>query len=55
MAQLLILSSAADTDVLPALGLLSHRVRVIPAEPVALVNAPTSDLVFVDGDLVHER
>lgn len=49
MAQLLILSSAADTDVLPALGLLSHRVRVIPAEPAALVNAPTSDLVFVDA------
>lgn len=49
MAQLLILSSAADTDVLPALGLLSHRVRVIPAEPVSLVNAPTSDLVFVDA------
>jgi len=49
VAQLLILSSAADTDVLPALGLLSHRVRVIPAEPAALVNAPTSDLVFVDA------
>ncbi|MCS0498782.1 response regulator transcription factor [Protaetiibacter mangrovi] len=49
MAQLLILSSAADTDVLPALGLLSHRVRVIPAEPASLVNAPTSDLVFVDA------
>ncbi|QNO37933.1 response regulator transcription factor [Protaetiibacter sp. SSC-01] len=49
MAQLLILSSAADTDVLPALGLLSHRVRVIPAEPAALVNAPTADLIFVDA------
>jgi DNA-binding response OmpR family regulator len=35
--------------VLPALGLLSHRVRVIPAEPAALVNAPTSDLVIVDA------
>ena len=49
MAQLLILSSAADTDALPALNLLSHRVRTIPAEPVSLVNAPTSDLVFVDA------
>ncbi|MFT4028489.1 MAG: response regulator transcription factor [Protaetiibacter sp.] len=49
MAQLLILSSAADTDVLPALGLLSHRVRVIPAEPASLVNAPTADVVFVDA------
>jgi len=49
VAQLLILSSAADTDALPALNLLSHRVRTIPAEPVSLVNAPTSDLVFVDA------
>ncbi|QEO09353.1 response regulator transcription factor [Protaetiibacter larvae] len=49
LAQLLILSSAADTDVLPALNLLSHRVRAIPAEPASLVNAPTSDLVFVDA------
>ena len=49
VAQLLILTSAADTDVLPAVGLLSHRVRVIPAEPASLVNAPTCDLIFVDA------
>lgn len=49
MAQLLILSSAADTDALPALELLGHRVRVIPAEPASLVNAPTSDVVLVDA------
>ena len=49
MAQLLILTSAADPDVLPAVGLLSHRVRVIPAEPASLVNAPTCDLIFVDA------
>ncbi|WP_187264916.1 response regulator transcription factor [Homoserinibacter sp. GY 40078] len=49
MAQLLILTSAADADVLPALGLLSHRIRAIPAEPSSLVNAPTADLVFVDA------
>jgi DNA-binding response OmpR family regulator len=49
VAQLLILTSAADPDVLPAVGLLSHRVRVIPAEPASLVNAPTSDLIFVDA------
>src|SRR5688572_25063572 len=57
VAQLLILTSAADPDVLPALGLLSHRVRVIPAEPASLVNAPTSDLVFVDArqDLVSAK
>jgi DNA-binding response OmpR family regulator len=49
VAQLLILTSAADPDVLPAVGLLSHRVRVIPAEPASLVNAPTCDLIFVDA------
>ena len=49
MAQLLILTSAVDGDVLPALGLLSHRVRAIPAEPASLINAPTSDLIFVDA------
>ncbi len=49
MAQLLILTSTVDGDVLPALGLLSHRVRSIPAEPASLINAPTSDLIFVDA------
>ncbi len=49
MAQLLILSSAADTDALPALGLLGHRVRVIPAAPASLVNAPAADVVIVDA------
>src|SRR4029079_18712352 len=49
VAQLLILTSAADPDILPAGGLLSHRVRVIPAEPASLVNAPTCDLIFVDA------
>jgi len=49
VAQLLILSSAADTDALPALGLLAHRVRVIPAEPASLVNAPAADAVIVDA------
>jgi DNA-binding response OmpR family regulator len=49
MAQLLVLSAAADGDMLPALGLLSHRVRTIPAEPAALINAPTSDLIFLDA------
>lgn len=57
MAQLLILTSAVDTDVLPALGLLSHRTRQIPASPASLINAPTSDLIFVDArqDLAHAK
>ena len=49
MAQLLILTSQVNADVLPALGLLSHRVRQIPAEPAALVGAPSADAVIVDA------
>ena len=49
MAQLLILTPTVDGDVLPALGLLSHRVRSIPAEPAALINAPAADLILVDA------
>ncbi|NEM92324.1 response regulator transcription factor [Galbitalea soli] len=43
------LTSAVDTDVLPALGLLSHKTRQIPASPASLINAPTCDLVLVDA------
>ena len=49
MAQLLILTSAGDNDVLPALGLLSHKTRQIPAEPASLITAPTCDLIFIDA------
>ena len=49
MAQLLVLTSAVDSDVLPALGLLSYRTRSIPAEPAALINAPAADLILVDA------
>ena len=49
MAQLLILTGAVDGDVLPALGLLSHRVRSIPAEPASLINAPAADVILVDA------
>ena len=49
MAQLLILTSQVNTDVLPALGLLSHPVRRIPAEPAALVGAPPADVIIVDA------
>jgi len=58
LAQLLVLSSApGGGPVLPALELLSHRVRQIPAEPAQLVNAPSADVVFVDarGDLVAAK
>ena len=49
MAQLLILTSRVDNDVLPSLGLLSHRVRQIPAQPAQLVNAPSSDVIIIDA------
>jgi len=59
MSQLLLLTNALapSAEVLPALGLLSHVVRVAPAEASALVDAPPADVVIVDGrrDLPHVR
>ena len=57
MAQLLVLSASADTEVLPALGLLSHRVRQMTAEPANLVSAPGHDLILLDArrDLVATK
>lgn len=49
MAQLLVLTASAESEVLPALSLLSHRVRYIASEPASLVNAPGHDLVFLDA------
>lgn len=59
MAELLLLTSTTNgsIQVLPALGLLSHRVRVLPMEASALVDAPESDIVLLDArrDLVGAR
>ena len=64
MARLLLLTGdlSSSIDVLPALGLLGHQVRVLPAEVSALLgatgaDAPTSDAVLVDGrrELAHVR
>lgn len=49
MAQLLILTSAVNNEVLPALALLSHSTRFIPAQPDQLITAPDSDLILVDA------
>ncbi|MFC6357015.1 winged helix-turn-helix domain-containing protein [Luethyella okanaganae] len=49
MAQLLILTSAVNNEVLPALALLGHRVRLIPAQAEQLISAPDSDLILVDA------
>lgn len=57
MAQLLILTPAVNSDVLPALGLLSHRTRQLPAGAKQLINAPSCDLLLVDArhDLAGAR
>lgn len=49
MAHLLILTAAGANEVLPALELLDHRVRTIPAEPALLVNAPPCDVIILDA------
>lgn len=51
MSQLLLLtdSSEASAEILPALGLLPHHVRIIPAEPTLLLDAPRCDAILVDG------
>jgi DNA-binding response OmpR family regulator len=51
MARLLLLTNtlAPSAEVLPALGLLSHHVRILPAEPTALVDAPPADAVLLDA------
>jgi DNA-binding response OmpR family regulator len=56
---LLLLTNALQpsSEVLPALGLLLHKVRVAPAEVSALLDAPPADAILVDGrrDLAHAR
>ncbi|MEU8500073.1 response regulator transcription factor [Streptomyces lavendulae] len=51
MSSLLLLTNALQpsTEVLPALGLLLHNVRVAPAEGPALVDTPGADVILVDG------
>src|SRR5689334_18056005 len=46
-----------SAEVLPALGLLLHPVRVLPADASALVEAPPADAVLVDArrELVHAK
>jgi len=51
MGTLLLLTDALQpsADVLPGLALLNHQVKILPAEGSALIEAPESDLVLVDG------
>ena len=49
VAQLLMLTSEVEIDVLPALAFLSHTTRQILATPASLITAPSCDLIFVDA------
>ena len=59
MSTLLLLTSALQpsAEVLPALALLPHQVKILPAEGSALLEAPDSDVVLVDArqELAHAR
>jgi DNA-binding response OmpR family regulator len=59
LSTLLLLTSALQpsAEVLPALALLPHQVRILPAEGSALLEAPDSDVVLIDGrrDLAQAR
>jgi len=57
--ELILLTSAVQptAEVLPALGLLSHQVSVLPQDPSALVDRGLGDAVLVDArrDLMSAR
>ncbi|WP_182524753.1 response regulator transcription factor [Nocardioides dongkuii] len=59
MSTLLLLTNTLQpsAEVLPGLALLGHQVRIMPSEGSALLEAPDSDLLLVDGrqDLAHAR
>lgn len=59
MSNLLLLTNALEpsAEVLPALGLLLHSIRVAPAEASALIDTPPSDAVLVDArkELAHAK
>jgi len=59
VSTLLLLTNALQpsAEVLPALALLPHQVKILPAEGTALLNAPDTDAVLVDGrqDLAAAR
>ena len=59
MSDLLLITGTLEVsaDVLPALGLLLHSVRVLPAEASALISAPPTDAVLMDArrELVHAK
>ncbi|MGH3472175.1 MAG: response regulator transcription factor [Nocardioidaceae bacterium] len=59
MSNLLLLTNTlqSSTEVMPALALLPHQVRILPAEATVLVDSPDCDALLVDGraDLAAAR
>ena len=59
MAMVLLLTNDMhlSAEILPALGLLPHRVHVVLAEATALLSAPLCDVILLDArrDLVNAR
>ena len=51
MARVLLLTNTlgASAEVLPALGLLQHQVKILPAEASVLVDAPEADILLIDA------
>ena len=51
MTNLILVTNARgnSVEVLPALSLLNHQVKIMPAEASALINAPVCDAVLVDA------
>ena len=51
MARLLLLtnSTGASAEVLPALSLLQHNVKILPAVASVLVDIPEVDVLFIDA------
>jgi DNA-binding response OmpR family regulator len=51
MSKVLLLTNTqgASAEVLPALGLLAHNVRILPAEASVLVDVPDVDVILVDA------
>ena len=51
MATLLMLTDALQpsVEIVPALALLPHQVRILPAEATVLLDAPSCEAVLVDG------
>lgn len=51
MSKVLLLTntSGASAEVLPALGLLAHNVRILPAEVSVLIDVPDVDVILVDA------